>query len=612
MSNDKAATRGLLAGGLVVGVIALGIVLWVKSNATDPDPDEDIAVVDGRPFPAPPARPSAVTDDYRPAAPAHAAAAPAPVPGSKGGSDQPMFGGTPARNMVNLTDKGITDKPDPEGPALKWKAELGSRAYGGPVIAGGKVFVGTNNERPRNPRDARKTPDGEVEPIDKGILMCFDEKTGEFLWQAVHDKHPAGQVTDWPKEGICSTPVVDGDKVYYVSNRCTVVCADVNGLANGNQGVTTEKYKDKTDVDILWEYDMMRELNVFPHNMAACSPLVAGGLIYVVTANGVDEGHFNIPSVEAPSFIALSAADGTLAWKSSLPGKWIMHGQWANPAYAEIGGVKQVIFPGGDGWLYAFEPTKGELLWKFDANPKDSVYKLGGEGTRNDFIGTPVVHDGKVYIGVGQDPEHFTGIAHFWCLDPAGKKGDISPTVVENGEKQPDGSVKGAETKNPNSGVVWHYGGEDKRPNVPRDFVFGRTMSTACVVDGILYISELQGQIHCLDAKTGKLFWVYDTKGAIWGSPYYVDGKVFLATEGGDLFVWKHTTTPKKIDPYDNPDAKDQKEYRKAMLAKRKQVEEAYLLGKVEFDAAIRSTPVVANGVLYVMTEKTLYAFVKK
>ena len=55
----------------------------------------------------------------------------------------------------------------------------------------------------------------------------------------------------------------------------------------------------------------------------------------------------------------------------------------------------------------AFDPPTGKLLWKFDGNPKDAVYELGGTGTRSDFVmAAPVVADGKVYIGIGQDPEH--------------------------------------------------------------------------------------------------------------------------------------------------------------------------------------------------------------
>jgi outer membrane protein assembly factor BamB len=535
-------------------------------------------------------------------------------------ADHTMFGGTPAHNFVNLGAKDIPAqllggehggaKIDANAKEL-WVADLGSRAYGGPIIAGGKVFVGTNNEKPRNKRDVKKSPDGEEEPLDKGVVMCFDATTGEFQWQAIHDKLPAGQVVDWPKEGICSTPHVEGNRVYYVSNRCTVVCADVNGMADGNQGITTEQYKDKTDVDIIWEYDMMAELKVFPHNMSACSPLVVGNTIFIVTANGVDENHINIPSPKAPSFLCLDKTTGKLKWQSDLPGKEIMHGQWSNPTYAEIGGVKQVIFPGGDGWLYAFDPESGTLLWKFDANPKDSLYELGGAGTRNDFIGTPVVYDGKVFIGVGQDPEHFTGIGHFWCIDPAGKKGDISPELVDKSMKLPDGRTQMTGKPNPASAVVWHYGGADKRKVAQRDFVFGRTMSTATIVDGLVYIAELQGQIHCLDAKTGKQFWQYDTKGAIWGSTLYVDGKVFLATESGELFVFKHTKTPKTLDEQ-TIDAKDDKELRTKTNELRKEVEKEFLVAKMEFEAPIRSTPVVANGIVYVMTEKSLHAFSKK
>lgn len=526
--------------------------------------------------------------------------------------DFAMFGGSADRNMVNKVEKfapvqllPITEGDKVIKPAdavIKWQADLGSRAYGGPVVAGGKVFVGTNNERPRNPRDAKKNADGDIEPIDMGVLMCFEEATGKFLWQAVFNKLASGQVNDWPKEGICSTPVVEGDRVYFVTNRCTVVCADVNGMANGNQGITNEKYNGPTDCDIIWELDLISKFSVFPHNMAACSPLIVGDILYVVTANGVDDGHINIPSPGAPSFVAIDKNKGTVLWRRNDPGKNIMHGQWSNPTYVEVNGVRQVVFPGGDGWLYAFVPETGDLIWKCDCNPKNTKYELGGTGTRNDFIGTPVFYNNKLYIGVGQDPEHFSGVGYFWCIDPS-KKGDIS---LELGEWGKPG------TPNPNSGIVWYYGGPDKRKFVPRDFIFGRTMSTATIIDDVLYIAELQGYIHCLDAKTGKKYWQYDLKGAMWGSTLYVDGKVYVATESCDLFCFKHEKNPKVIDELDIPDAKDNKDFNAKMKAKRKQVEETYLLGKSEFDAPIRSTPFVANGVMYVMTEKTLYAIAAK
>ena len=627
--------RPILAilGSLIVAAIGGAVVMKNMANpalVAAPSPPADVVATpevkpEVKPEPKPEVKPEpkpVPVPDVKP----EPKPVPAPVPEFKhevkpevksGKSDLVMFGGTPSRNMVNLTDKNIPVKPDPnDDKALLWKAELGSLSYGGPTIAGGKVFVGTNNSKPRNPRDSKKNADGDVEVLDKGILMCFDEATGNFLWQAVHDKLPGGQVRDWPDIGVCSAPLVEGNRVYYVSNRCTLVCVDINGMADGNQGITTEQYKDKTDADVIWEYNMIGELKVFPHNSSVACPMVIGDLIYVVTANGVDENHKNIPQPQAPSFIAVNKATGKLAWQSNLPGNNIMHGQWSNPAFSDAGGVKQVIFPGGDGWLYSFTAEKGELVWKLDANPKDTIYDLGGAGFKSDFIGTPVIHDGMLFLGTGQDPEHFTGIAHFYCIDikkavenaKKNKALDVSPELVDKMEQDKDGKPKQTGKPNPDSAMVWQYGGVDKRKFVPRDFRFGRTMSTACVVDGIVYISEIAGYIHCLDAKTGKKFWQYDLKGEIWGSPFYVDGKVYLAASG-DLFVFKHGKTPKVIDEIDNPDAADAKDFTAKLKAKRKETEAEVLLAKVEFEAQIRSTPVVANGVLYVMTETTLYAF---
>ena len=517
-----------------------------------------------------------------------------------------MFGGDLTRNMVNRTSKNIPAEPKPDGPEMLFKADLGSRAYGGPVVSGGKVLCGTNNERPRNPRDSTKNADGEAEPIDRGVLMCFDSKTGAFQWQSVHNKLESGQVNDWPREGVCSTPTIEGNRAYYVSNRCTLVCVDMGGLADGNQGFQGEVYKTPTDADVVWEFDMMKQAGVFPHNMSAGCPLIVGDIIYTVTGNGVDEGHINIPAPDAPSFIALDKNSGKLIWRSSLPGKNIMHGQWSNPVYAEIAGVRQVVFCGGDGYIYGFRPETGDLIWKFDGNPKGAKYELGGTGTKSDFIGTPVLYQNKIYIGTGQDPEHFSGVAHFWCIDPSKARADNQDLTPKNNNFDP------AAPENKDSGLVWHYGGADTRKFVPRDFRFGRTMSTACIVDDVIYISELQGFVHCLDAKTGKKYWQYDVKGSVWGSCYFADNKVYVATESGDLYVFKHNPKPEVIDELDNPEAKTGKEFTTLLKAKRAKVEKNVLLHKVEFDGAIRSTPAAHDDILYVMTERTLYAFKSK
>src|SRR5579884_3772154 len=163
----------------------------------------------------------------------------------------PMWGGSLQRNPVNLKETGIaTNWSTATGKEknIKWSVNLGSKAYGGPIVSGGKIFIGTNNNFPRN-KEIRG---------DKGVLMCFRESDGSFLWQSVNDKLTAGRVNDWPEEGICSSPVVEGNRIYFVSNRCEVVCATTEGLKGGNVGpVKDEKYKSDTDADIVWKLDMI-------------------------------------------------------------------------------------------------------------------------------------------------------------------------------------------------------------------------------------------------------------------------------------------------------------------------------------------------------------------
>ncbi len=550
-----------------------------------------------------------------------------------------MFGGTPARNMANLSERltafpksgpeweDATDAKKWEAEWVLWKADLGGTALscrlpasaGSPVIANGRIYIGTNNQLARNPRDTKKDADGEIEKLDKGVLMCFEEKTGKFLWQAVHDKLP-DDINDMSRIGVTATPTVVGDRVYYVSNQCRVVCLDANGFADGNQGVQNEKYKDASDADIIWEYDMSRELKVFPHDASNCSPLVVGDRLFICTGNGVLENHIEVAAPEAPTLICLDRHSGKLLWKDNSPGKNIMHGQWSSPSYAAEP-VPQVIHGQGDGWLRAFDPATGKLLWQFDGNRRGAMYELGGTGDKSDFVAMPVVHQGRVYIGTGQAAAHSTGIAHLWCIDlkkavelgAKAKDRDVSPELVVRVEMPPNGDEKVVTKPNPASALVWVFGGEDARKWAPRDFKFGRTLSTVAVVDDIVYATELASYVHCLNANTGELYWQYDTKASIFGSPYYVDGKVLVGTDAGELFVFKHAAKPTTFDGVEAAKGAATLEAARVIHeAKRAEVEKEYLLAKIEFPAPIRTTPTVANGVLYVATDSALYAIGKK
>ena len=139
--------------------------------------------------------------------------------------DWPMWGGTPDRNMVSAMKGVSTDFDLEKGKNVNWSVGLGSQTYGNPIIADGKVFVGTNNGagyRDKYPADK-----------DLGVLLCFDEKSGDFIWQLTREKLPAGRVNDWPLQGICSAPVIEGDRMYVVTNRCELMCLDVNGFTDG-------------------------------------------------------------------------------------------------------------------------------------------------------------------------------------------------------------------------------------------------------------------------------------------------------------------------------------------------------------------------------------------
>ena len=471
-----------------------------------------------------------------------------------------MWGGTPSRNMVSEGKNPPTEWDVETGKNIRWSVRLGSQSYGNPVVAGGLVFVGTNNEAKFDPAYTK----------DAGIFAIFEEKTGKFVWQHLSPKLAAGRVNDWPFQGICASPLVEKNLVWYCTSRCEVICFDISPMQ------TKEPPKQ------VWKLDMMDQLGVFPHNMTSSSIVGHGDMIYVITGNGVDESHKNIPAPEAPAVIAINKQTGKVVWQQNPVGENVLHGQWASPAVAEINGKAQVIAPLGDGWIYGFDAMTGEIVWKFDSNNKDTIYPR----TRNELIATPVIVDNKMYIANGQDPEHGEGPGHLWCIDIT-KTGDIS-REVDAGEAAAPGAEEllrpaGAARKgkpNPNSGVVWDFEKHDanKDGKIRGSERMNRTISTVAVYNGLVFAPDFSGFVHCLDAKTGQHQWTYDMEAAMWGSPLAIDGKVYISDEDGDVAIFDAT--------------KDAKEP----------------VAEHNVGNAVYGSPVFANGTLYLMSKDRLIA----
>lgn len=534
----------------------------VEETKTEPTAPAQSSVPPGQGFQAP--------------APVHTASEPAAD--APGGGEWPRWGRddtnnmmSPAKNIPADFEPGeMNDKEEVDpatGKHLKWVVKLGSHAYGTPTVYQGRVLVGTNNEVPRDPKSTG----------DRGITMAFDEATGKFLWQLSVPKMEAGKVSDWEYLGICSSATQEGKYAYVVTNRCEVLCLDLYGMEDGNDGPFQDEAKyikggldgldkveaveiGKTDADIVWGYDMRTELGVFPHNITSSSIVIVGDKLFVSTSNGVDWSHLNIPAPQAPSMIALDKNTGELLGEeSSGISKATLHCNWSSPGYAEIAGVKTVVFGGGDGLCYGFgldteRDSEGfdilKELWKVDCCPKEYRFDEKGEPIKyatypgpSEIISSPVVYDNKVYVAIGQDPEHGEGVGCITCIDPAKGTGDAA--------------------------IVWQFK------------EIGRSISTPSVVDGLVYISDYAGKIFCLDAATGEKYWEHDTLSHIWGSTFVVDGKVMVGNEDGELVI----------------------------LATGKEKKE---ITTIEFPTPIFATPLVANGVLYVMTETHLYAFQQK
>jgi len=480
------------------------------------------------------------------------------------------------------TDLPVSFMPKPtpgEVENVRWVVPLGTYIYGNPTVAGGRVVVGSG--------DRLLLDDPRFKRTRGGMVHCLDEKTGEVIWRLVtpmRPKHrlPEGAHYGQQHIGTCSSAAIVDRRAYLMTSACEIICLDMNGLADGNNGTYQDEARymaghgnppvklTSKDADILWVFDMVDELDVCPHDVASCSPLVHDGVLYTVTSNGVDGPHKKCLRPDAPSFIALDAKTGRLlATDAEGVGHRNWHALWSPPSLGEVNGRKLVFFGGADGICYAFEaltsapekPIHFTKVWQYDCNPpgyrrpdgKPIDYYVGDKRkkystNKNDgkflgpsqIISTPVFHEGRVYVTIGQDPMHGRGRGLLHCID-ASKTGDITE-----------------------SGCVWSYDAIE------------RSIASVAIADGLLYAVDVAGRVHCLEAATGEPLWLYETGSETWATPLVADGKVFIGNKRR-LEVFATGREPR-------------------------------LLAEISLGTASYGTPVAVNNTLFVASLKKLWA----
>lgn len=494
-------------------------------------------------------------------------------------ADQPQWGQAWSRNMVS-SEAGLPADFDPRnGRNIKWIAKLGNETHSTPIIANGRVYIGTNNHDPRDPKREG----------DRGVLMCFDEKTGKLLWQLIVPKREEDRFHDWPNAGISSPATVEGDRVYIVSSRGEVMCLDAKGMADGNDGpyrdegahMIQKPMADETsqsaignlkseivppgplDADILWLFDLTHGAGIWSHDAAHSSILIHGDHLYLNSGTGVDNTHRKIRTPDAPSLVVIDKRTGEyLARDDEHIAPNIFHCTWSSPSLGVVGGEPVIFFCGGNGVVYGFEPLaqdgnpesgkrkaetkKLKKVFEFDfdpAGPKTEVHRYTQnkrEGPSN-IYGMPVFTDGRLYVAGGGDI--FWGKNEAWlkCIEVSALGGGLR------------------------TNALWTYALEK------------HVMSTPAIFNGLVFIADCGRRMHCLDAATGQALWTHDIKGDAWASPYVADGKVYLGTRSGNFYVWA--------------------------AAREKQV-----LTELDLKVPISGTVTAANGVLYLATMQNLFA----
>ncbi len=468
-----------------------------------------------------------------------------------GGGRVVAWGNEAGRNMV-LPGRDLPVELDET--TVLWSHELPRgrvHAFGQPAVAGDRVLVGVGAPL------TLPAVDGNETTYRHAQLLCLDRRSGKLIWRL-----PLGHTA----YGVCSTVAIEGDRAYVIDGNVRLICCDLAGMANGNDGRTDEfalmaarvhprdvapaKLPDGPLGDVIWSVDF-GEMGVRRHDAGSGTPLVIGETVWVTTshARGVrppsaqkktpDHDVGGTSRKRTPNVVVVRKATGEIVALDDQLIPEVYHGQWSSLSSGVVDGRRLVFWGDGYGVVHAFEmpastePAGGDVprlveAWRCDANPRTYRYDangqlrtypwtMGGEelaeiraGGPGHIISTPVFHEGRLYVAIGRDRNYCLkkrgralGQGAVTCIDPSGS-GDVT-----------------------DSHIVW------------RNTDVGRFHATPSIAGGRMYLASTDGHLYSLDVADGRTAWAFDLgSGVCDRSQLLADGKIYVANDRGEVFVF--------------------------------------------------------------------------
>lgn len=389
----------------------------------------------------------------------------------------------------------------------------------------------------------------------KFAVLCYDAATGDEKWKREFDTGPLPAIMS-PNTHASSTPACDGERVYLYFSTIGLLALDA---ATGSDAWT---------VKLPLPFYLMGW-------GAAGSPIVHGDLVI-----------FNQDDDLAPYLIAVDRKTGDVRWRTERPD---MLAGYAVPVICQANGRTDVVVA-GTGKMKGYDPADGRELWTCNSLLRTIMV-------------TPVVKDDLIYISVQSygDTERVLKFALLEWKD-TNQDGKLAKSEIDeafskkfdHGDDNKDGFLVDKEIdkafQSPDNmagggnivqAIRGGGSGDVTKTNLvwKLDNTAPSNIASPLVVDGRVFVVKKGGISASFDAATGETVWMQQrirNLGNYYASPIAGDGKIYVAGENGFIVVLEQ-----------GPKLK--------------------VLARNDMGDSCISTPSIADGRLYVRTQKKLF-----